>query len=715
MADEQNMATDATDMPTAQTMPDYLQQGEAPVDDSRKKINSRLRNQVDLCRQYRKKLIRDWQLNVDYRRGKPFASSSDEDRIAVNMDWALTKQKQSSLFSQVPAVRVNHPPQTVADDVLPWIHGYEQRINDTVVTAGIESAMDEVLPDCINAAGVGVVLVSRETLSDEVEVPQTDLSIYPPQLQQEVLQSKMLPDGTPLEMVKVPRVIDSRYVVIRVSPADFLWPLSFTGSDFDNAPWVGRSGEVYWAEAVHRFGLTDAQKRQAIGGRRPADERIDKMEPETSTSVSDDLVSFNEIFVKEHYFDPTVKSFASIRHLVFIDGIKEPVIDDPWEGQKLDPQSGLLLGALKYPLRVLTLTYITDDAIPPSDSAIGRPQTNELNKSRTQLNKQREHSLPIRWFDVNRVDPAIQYTLMRGTWQGMIPVQGQGTNIIGEVARAHMGQDNYAIDRIVKNDLSEVWQAGAASMAADIETKAEAQAVNAPMQTRIARERAKVGKFFVGITEVLGGLLSIFEDPASFGQGFTPLVSRTLSYSILADSTVLLDSNQRLQRLINFLNFAVKSGFVDAEPVLKEIATLVGLDPAVVIRKPMPKPPVEPNISLRLTGTEDLLNPLVLAFLINSGQAPSPDKIEMAKQIIQASVAPPQSPQTQPVPPDGGPGDPNDPTGGPGGPGGAPMLPGAMPPLPPLNLPVPPPAGVGGAHPEWSAMDRINSRVVTRD
>ena len=660
----------------------------------------KFKHAVETTKQYRRKLVHSWQLSVDYRRGKPFASQSDEDRVSVPLDWALTKQKESQLFSQVPAVRVNHPPNTIADDALPWVHPFETRLNDTIITAGIESAMNEIIPDCINAAGIGVAIVAREAITETVNIPAVDLSMLPPEVLQQVTASGIMPDGTEVPMIPTPRVIDSRYTVSRISPADFLWPLGFTGSDFDQAPWVGRSGRASWAEAKRRFtGLTDEDKDSVVGHNKTSLDKIVQMDASDKGDEDEDIVSFDEIFFKSAYYDPEAKSFSAIHHMVFVEGKEDPVVDEPWQGQRQE-ETGVLVGSMKYPIRALTLAYITDEPIPPSDSAIGRPQVDEINKARTQMIRQRERSIPIRWFDVNRVDPAIQYGLMRGTWQGMIPVQGIGTNVIGEIARAGMGQENFMFDRIAKNDLNESWQVGMGMWGQDVETKAEVQAVGAGMDIRVARERAKVGKFFVGISEVLGGLVSIFEDPASFGEGFTPVISRALAYSILADSTVLLDSNQRLKKLMDFINFTAKSGWVDIAPVLREIATLSGLDPAVVIKPPKPKDPVEPNMSFRMTGTEDMMNPLMLAFMIKTGQAPDEALIEQAKKLIAASVTPP------PVPPMEG--------MGPMGPEGP-----QMPPLPMgpegVPMPEPPPPGIGAANSGWSALDRVNQRVVDRD
>lgn len=655
-----------------------------------KKRNKAFRKRIDACKIYKRNFIQAWSVSVDYRRGKPFASQNDDDRIAVNLDWSLTKMKQAQLFSQVPAVRVSHPPQTTAPEAASWLHKFEQRINDNLLSAGIETALDECLPDCINAAGIGVVMVAHEALTDQVEVPAIDLSALPPEVHQQILQSGMLPDGSPVPMESVPRVVDHRYDISRVSPADYLWPVSFSGSNFDDAPWIGRSGRLPWTEAQNRWNLPEGEKNKFLGAERNISDSI-STDTDKEHDQGDEFVSFDEIFYKGSCYDSDVKRFASIHHLVFITGRDEPVVDEPWKGQEEDQESGELIGAQRYPIRVLSLSYVTDDAIPPSDSAIGRPQVDEINKGRTQMIRQREHSIPARWIDYNRIDPTILFNLMRGTWQPIIPVQGNGQNIIGEVARSAMPVENFTFDKIAKSDFVELAGLGQSVSGADVETKGESEEIQSNSNTRIARERAKVGKFFTSIAEVLGGLICVYEDPGSFGEGFSPTVSKTLTYSILADSTILLDSNQRLQRLMQFINFTAKSGWVNIEPVLKEIATLSGLDPSLVIQAPEPKPPVEPNISLRLTGTEDLLNPMALAFLIKSGQAPDEKLIEQAKQLISLSVTPPPQPVPQ-LGPDGT----------------------VLPPPEPEGLPEPAPEAIGDANAHWSAAPKINQRILNR-
>jgi hypothetical protein len=680
-----------------------------------KKLNSEFKARIEACKTQRRKLIRNWVMSIDYRRGKPFQSQTDEDRVAVNLDWILTKSKTATLFSQVPKVRLDHDTDLLPKNA-PWAMPFEKKLNDTLVGAGIESAMDECLPDCINAAGLGVILVSYEAITEDRQMPiglpsapspqQADPNAPPvdPTAQSPV-PPQADPNAPPPQMDTIPFVVAKRYLTERISPADFLWPINFTGSNFDNADWVGRSGRLTWAIASQRFKLSEEDKAKVLD---EGTSVLDKLTHDVDRDRSnDELVSFDEIFYKTHSYDPDAKAFEGIHHLVFLHGKSEPVVDEPWKGQKIAPDNSIL-GARKFPLRVLTLNYVTDETIPPSDSAISRPQVDELNMSRTQMIQQRQRSLPIRAVDINRLDSAVLQSMMKGTWQQFIPVQGDGSRVITEISRAQMPNENFMFDKIAKADTMDLWGMGQESQN-QAEAHGDENQNKSGFNTIPGRERAKVASFFVSVAEVLGGLLCLYEEPGSLGEGFSPEISKTLCYSILADSTVLLDAGQKLSRINQFFNLYAKTGWVNIEAVLSEVATLTGLDASSTIKAPEPKPPVEPNISLRLTGVEDMLNPLALAFLIKSGQAPPPELIEQAKQLIQQSVVPPQGMQMPgQVQPQGG--LPMLPTPQGGVPPGPPLAPPVGAPPPGHPMPQPPVPPVGEAHPQLSAMPQILKR-----
>ncbi len=201
----------------------------------------------------------------------------------------------------------------------------------------------------------------------------------------------------------------------------------------------------------------------------------------------------------------------------------------------------------------------------------------------------------------------------------------------------------------------------------------EAQIIQQNFSTRIGYERAQVSAFFLGIGEVFAGLLSLFGDfntpemadaQQRLAQWDRTAVPMDFAFTMRPDATVLLDAEQRLQKVMRFLNMTAKSGYVNLEPVMQEVAALSGLDPELVIRAPQPKGPEPPSVSL-VVDAENVSNPIVLATLLQSGQGPTPQAIEAAKNLLIAVMAgaSDMQPQGPAAPQPGGP-----PTGPPQGP-----------------------------------------------
>jgi hypothetical protein len=627
------------------------------------------RGRIEACRKERKKREEVWKTNVAYRKGKPFSMESESDRIAVPIDWSMTKAKVASLFSQVPAVQLTAKNPQYA----PAVPIFAKELNDVLKnSARVDVAMEEVLSDVVNAAGIGAVKVGYSATFEDIEVPAIDPAMLPPEAQMALSMGAF---ELPMETVKRP--VSERFYANRISPASLLWPVEFKGSDFDDAPWIGWEGSLTWAQAKREFGLKDSQKDDVLSsaGTEVPSLREDDLDEQSESRH----VRFCEIFYKASEYDPECLYFDKLRRIVFVEGLDEPVIHEDLAWQQFDDETGSYVGVCKFPIRVLTLTYISDEAIPPSDSEVGRPQVDETMRSRSQMVAQRDRSVPIRWADTNRIDPLVMDNLQKGNWQGFIPINGPGERAIGEVARATYPREDWEFDRVTKSDLQEAWQVGAnqtGSFASGERSAAEARIVQGNFQTRVGVERAKVAKFFVSIAETLAGLMQLFYDPperASLvgGQAVqrsdaawdrSKVAGAKFVFTIRPDSTVLLDANQRVDQLMKFVNLTGKSGFVNVEPVIAEIAALSGLDPAEVMVKPQPPKPDDTNISFRFSGVEDLMNPLAVA-LIQKQQNVTPDEIKAAKALIADATAPPQppvvsdapipnGPQLPPAPPD---------------------------------------------------------------
>jgi hypothetical protein len=607
------------------------------------------RARIAASQRRRKDLVSLWQENVDARRGRMAETAGRDTDTSVNQDWPLTKAKIAQLYSQTPEVRLT-PRHDAFKAAVPV---FGRILNDTIADSCVGPAIEEVLADVVNASGIGGVLVSCEKRTEPREVPLVDPSTLPPEMQQAIATG-----AAQLPMEIVDHVVDARYPVQRISPADLLVPSDFTGSQYDQARWLGHDGRMTWAQAQLAFGLTDEVKEQVLGTDNRAGGVSNSLNTDTTKFRDTEVVNFTEIFYWRHYYHPDETSFRAIQRIVFVEGIEEPVINEPYAGQQRI-ESGAIVGVTKLPIRVLTLTYISDDSLPPSDSTIGRFQVDELEASRDAMVQQRKHSIPIRWFDSNRVSPNTRSLLEKGTFQGFIPTNGPGDRAVGEVARASFPQEKFEFDRIIKSDLTEIWQVGtnqAGAFASGERSAREAGIIQQNFQTRVGQERDKVSRFFVGIAEVLSGLLGVFgqfdlELPEGVEQA---AIANGFVYTVRVDSTVLLDAAEQIERLQKGLNLTAQSGYVNPKPIIEKIWELLGEDPTQIVIDPQPKAPEPVNVSVG--KAEDLMNPLFVATLMRTGQAPTPEDLAAAQKLLAAAnfpvvpVAP--TPEGDPAPSD---------------------------------------------------------------
>lgn len=617
---------------------------------------------ISACRRKRDELKRVWEKNVAYRRNKPFEGESNEDRVAVPIDHAYTKKKVSSLFSQVPQVRLTPKNKKYAAAVPVFARELNEVLKEQVK---LEVLLREVLVDVVNAAGIGAVMCGYTATFEDVQVPAVDLSTLPPEIAMQMMQSGQIP------MTTVKRPVSELFYGKRISPAALIWDSSFKGSDFDDSNFVGYDGALTWAQSLREFGASEERpnglkpehKEQVCGSGSEAPSLDDASESEQG---AERLVRFTRVFYRTAAFNPDEKYLDRISEIVFIEGLDEPVVDEPLRWQRFDEESGQYVGVCKFPIRILTVDYFADECIPASNSEMGRPQVDELNKTRAQILAQRESSIPVRTFNTNRVDPLVAANLQRGEWNGMIPVNGNPNDAFSEVARPAFPRESFEFDRVAKSDLQDAWSLGdnqVGAFASGERSASEAQIVQSNFSQLVGIERGDVAKFIAGIAEVIAGLMQLYydrpnEEPLVGEEGVqridqvwdrSKVQGARFVFEINPDSMVALDANQKIDRLMKFLNLTGKSGFVNVESIIAEIAQLSGLDPAEVMTKPQPKAPEEPNISLRLSGVEDLMNPLAVALLMKSGQAPSPDELQAAKELV-ANVMSPAQPQVTSAP-----------------------------------------------------------------
>ena len=364
-----------------------------------------------------------------------------------------------------------------------------------------------------------------------------------------------------------------------------------------------------------------------------------------------------EIWLRAARFDPKVKHPEWFRQLVFIDGIQKAVLyrDSPY--QRFDPQTGrFLVGMRRNPIHMKALRYVADSAYPPSDCTISRHQVDELSEARTQMRKQRKRSLPLRWIDRNRAAPDDIDRIKRGDVQSIIPTDGRGDEIIGEVARAEFPRENFNIVNVIQQDIDKEWALGSNQQGVTEDTvrsATELSLIQSNINTRQDYERNSVLAFAIEVAESLGALIQLFADQQEYveivGQdGVKRLeawdkttIAGEFVYDAKPNSAQRLDATQDKKDWLDWTNFTAKSPVVNQEEIIREGAPKFGFNPQRIMKAQEPPPPPEPNVSFRFSGS-DLAIPEVRALLATTNPKlapilsgpPSPEAIQATMQQL---------------------------------------------------------------------------------
>lgn len=640
---------------------------------------------LDDARRVRTDLVdRSWSTNINFRVMQPFSYGDDDspanDRVAVPEDWARTRQKTAQLASRVPKIvaKAKRPEfEAPAPTVTAAVNEYLKRTRFGYV-------LDENLADVINAAGLMACVVGVDTRTEqvEVEVPRPPIGLDP-------MTGQPIPDPEGPETQKVEQVVYKGFYTKRLSPGALLWPSEFMSSDWTQATWLAYECWEPVADVKRRYGKKIPESfKGSQGGPTLLSKDIQRFPRRQSAdgdteNPADDGTRYAKIttvWYKAACYDENAPHPEHLRTIVFVDGVDEPVEegDSDWQVW-VDPQPeqpalgpdgqpqvgpdgqpvmqpavpGHYLGLKRFPIVVGTLTYISDFATPPSDSQAARPQVREMIRSRSQMIRQRDHSVPVRWYDVNRLDELVVQRLQNGEWLDMIPVNGPGERVIGEVARASYPRESFQFASVIANDLDRTWSMSNVQLglpnssersATEVQTTANANAV------RLDYEKDRVAQYVTEVAEVLFSLMQRFLDDTDYVQVVGPdgverleainaqAISGDFAFDFKADSSDRVDVISRQNSLLKLYNLAANSPSLARQAIEKELIESFGFDPAKFQVQPQQKGPEPPNISYRFSG-EDLLNPMAVAVMLKSGHDIGPDDIKAAAMMIKDSVA----------------------------------------------------------------------------
>lgn len=631
-----------------------VSQMKAKPDEKLKQEYALWKEKISQSKKWRDRALKQWKTNVEYRRGKPFEVVPEADTINVPVDWSRTKNKQAQLFFQVPDVslRGRNPQTKAAAPVAQAALNFQ--LQEEIHA---EKVMDECMADVINAAGFAVAMVGYDVTTEPVPLPTADPTMITPVQQQ--LFASMGPQPT----TTVERPVYECYYMERVSPAAFLRPMEFIGTDWQKAEWLGRDGLIPLAEAVRRQWVDDTYESTNA-------DKLKTLNAETQEQDAKPIgkyVSYQQIWYRKCMRDAECKDPRQIGYLVFVDGKDDPVVDEDFKWQKYDPSTRTWLGMIDFPLKVLTLTTISDEAVPPSDSEIGRPQVKELIRFRSQMMRQRDRSMPLRWFDVNMVDEDIIESVRKGVWQDIIPVNGPGDKALGEVARANYPRENNEFMNVIQYDLDQAWSSGPNQQGFENQgstSATEANIMNGANQTRLEYEQAKVLSFFLELAKGTFNLMQLFSDDtkwvetvgpdmlAQFQQWDKNTIRGEFAFMAKANAALRVDTKQEKQESLDMYKLLRQDPLVNPKVITAAVLEAHDIDPTTALVEP--QPPQPPPMNYRMTvKAEDMINPLVVAMVQKDHPVSIADLTE-ARKIMKAAGIPVQAdPTEQPGVPEG--------------------------------------------------------------
>lgn len=585
-------------------------------------VVSKLKAQVDAAVSANERELPNWQRNVDARKNKVLDTEPESDMVTVPADWSRTKNKIAQLFFQVPKVTL-FPRAPQWRPMTPLTSAVLNFQLAKVIHA--EEPVEEALGDAINAAGVGIIYISYEAEFKPKQVPAIDLAARTT----DELVSAVTQGGGQVPMQTVQQPLYQRIEWNAVDPSDFLYPQTFTKISWRKAPWLGHRFRLSRAEAVRKGWIKDDDRAGSAENTKSVNSKSD----ERGSRDDDGSIACTRVFYRPAFFESKEIDCRKIKVIVWAEGTDDPskpVLHEDFKWQKYVPETRDWVGMTDFPLKPVTLTHISGQAVPPSDTEMARGTVRELNRSRSQMIQQREYSKPIRWYDVNMVDEDIVEQMRRGTWQDMIPTQGPGDRVIGEVARASYPRETWDFDQVFNHDLDEVWAQGpnqGGFEASGTTSATEAEITQKNFSVGIEHQRAKTLKWFLECAEGTLDLIQMFFEDEQFvpftKQGGEQVlvgwdkdrVPGKYVFEARPDAAVRLDVSQKKANILNLYKLIRQDPRVNPDYILGQLFEANDLDPSEAFAPPAkPEEPKPKPATFSFKG-DDLANPMAVALI----------------------------------------------------------------------------------------------------
>jgi hypothetical protein len=512
--------------------------------------------------------------------------------------------------------------------------------------ANVKPTVLKAIFDCLCPAGVGPVSVGYQVTMTTVKksVPVTDAVGNPimqpvPALEQAGAMMGLIAPPMPTPMTQVIDVevpIYERWFVSRFSPKALLVPASFRDTDFQRSPWLGKEFRKPTSQVMREYNLPADWKGTASDDAEKPYFENDATEV-TEEDAGDPYVTGVELYYRKQLRSKEEEHPEALMHLVFVDGKEDtPLIHRDSPHQDFNDLGELSPSSLKgFCDRPLTLRDLSDSAWIPSDCSVTGPLTLEGNKYRSQIIEQRDGNKMVIAYDGDAIDPTASDKIKNSGGVKWVHLKGGALaggkdTIMVQVAQPTLGRETYAGMDVIDSDREKILgiaanQTGAQSK--QRKTATEQTIVQRNSEARFEQERQRVLEWFINdIVQPFDCLILRYADARvavqilgeARGQLWAQFKDHLwggYAYELRVDSGKYIDVEADRRQALQFYNIVRKDPFVNPRPILNELASKFGYDPAEFVVEP-PKPEKEMKASISFKATEDF-NPMNPAFAIN--------------------------------------------------------------------------------------------------
>jgi hypothetical protein len=581
------------------------------------------RARITACESYVKDLVAKGRKRVNRYRMKHYlgAATLSSDTIQVPVDFWNVEQKRAQLFYRVPE-GVVHGKNPRSQQVAPTLQAV---MNEYVGPSHLnaKATMDQMIFDVLCPMGIAGVKFGYETWTEAVENPM------------------FATDPTQPPTIDVPA--GGRYLADRIPPGRLRGPFAeFTGSDFDEMDWIGYrffepafDGEV--SATSYEARNDDLLSEEPRGASQRGQQRV-----RWGTYVS----------YRRRQFDKDTKNPDVIFEFELMDGDDAPRLHRPQPCPNF----------LGHTIKLLTIRYVSDRAVPPSDCEITEVLTEELSRGRSQALVARNRSLPQNLYDALRVKQPTLDKIERGDIQGNIGHDGPITeDLFKPLNKGELPRETYAFNDVIGRDIERAWGLGANQSGITTDTTrtaTELQIIENAKDTRLDYERDKVTAFYT--SKFLPSVCALLQHYATVedviavtdergAQTFVMWSKQDIqgefAFTIKVNSQLRPDAAADVKKAADMINFAAKSPFINQAALWRDFIEAYGRDPAQYIVQPPPPQPEPVMPSLKGEDLDPVANPLkyanVYAMLQKFGMTlpVTPDMAMLATLMASAGAA----------------------------------------------------------------------------